>query len=439
MTHYEVLGIPEGASVEQIKSAYRLKMREYHPDQFQQQPSWVNLQAEAETKAINVAYAVLGDAEKRTQYDFDLVYARRPKTTPRAAVVYGHIYKVVCRTNQKGYVGQTTQTPEDRWEQHKKDAASKRQVNGSIKRFHFALYEHGVENFVFTVIDTAYTHAELNQKECSWIAQFSYDDPKCGYNSTSGGSGQKDADTKPTPEPTYCAETKATEEQTPWHRNPVADKPKTKSWARRNPWAVVFLAGCAWLLLVSMAQWDVLHCSEGQSSVECGGAVVVSKPVYSSPEGSKPTVRPVIKAVVQVVETKEHQIVVDKPVSSSEKWNATGSPDDVAARAAQYHLDPALVNAMINDEIESGKQPVSASVIAQTIRELLERYNFDLVKALAAYSVGTDRVEQCGNLSSLCGPLSRDGGVPPEARRYVSRIVHEYNLKLSLQRKSQLK
>jgi hypothetical protein len=71
---------------------------------------------------------------------------------------------------------------------------------------------------------------------------------------------------------------------------------------------------------------------------------------------------------------------------------------------------------MINDEIESGKQPVSANVIAQTIRELLERYNFDLVKALAAYSAGTDRVEQYG-------------GVPPEARWYVSRIVHEYNLK----------
>jgi hypothetical protein len=326
MTHYEVLGIPEGASVEQIKSAYRLKMREYHPDQFQQQPSWVNLQAEAEAKAINAAYAVLGDAGKRTQYDFDLVYARRPKTVPRAAVVYGYIYRVVCRTNQKGYVGQTTQNPEDRWEQHKKDAASKRQVNGSIKRFHFALYEHGVENFVFTVIDTAYTHAELNQKECSWIAQFSYDDPKCGYNSTSGGSGQKGQDVpepEPIPEPTcwvcgkksgtgirlceICAEAKRMQK-------PVADKPKTKSWASRNPWTVVFLAGCAWLLLVSMAQWsgpsDVLHCSEGQSSVECGGAVVVSKPVYSSPEGSKPTVKPVVKAVVQVGDSGDHQKIV---------------------------------------------------------------------------------------------------------------------------------
>ncbi len=71
---------------------------------------------------------------------------------------------------------------------------------------------------------------------------------------------------------------------------------------------------------------------------------------------------------------------------------------------------------MINDEIESGAQPVSAEVVAQSIRELLERYDFDLVKALAAYRAGGDRVEQYG-------------GVPPDAKPYVSRIVHQYNIK----------
>ncbi len=52
------------------------------------------------------------------------------------------------------------------------------------------------------------------------------------------------------------------------------------------------------------------------------------------------------------------------------------------------------------------------------LRELLERYNFDLVKALAAYNAGPQRVEQYQ-------------GVPPyrETRAYVARIVHEYNTK----------
>ena len=52
------------------------------------------------------------------------------------------------------------------------------------------------------------------------------------------------------------------------------------------------------------------------------------------------------------------------------------------------------------------------------LRELLERYNFDLVKALAAYNAGPQRVEQYN-------------GVPPfrETRAYVARIIYEYNKK----------
>jgi membrane-bound lytic murein transglycosylase MltF len=56
------------------------------------------------------------------------------------------------------------------------------------------------------------------------------------------------------------------------------------------------------------------------------------------------------------------------------------------------------------------------------LRELLERYNFDLVKALAAYNAGPERVEQYQ-------------GVPPfrETRAYVAKIVHEYNKKKTAQ------
>jgi len=70
MTHYEVLGVPEGASAEHIKDSYRLKMRQYHPDMFQGKPEWVAL-AEIEAKKINAAYEVLEDAGKRREYDFN--------------------------------------------------------------------------------------------------------------------------------------------------------------------------------------------------------------------------------------------------------------------------------------------------------------------------------------------------------------------------------
>jgi soluble lytic murein transglycosylase-like protein len=55
---------------------------------------------------------------------------------------------------------------------------------------------------------------------------------------------------------------------------------------------------------------------------------------------------------------------------------------------------------------------------ARYLRELLERYDFDLIKALAAYNAGPQRVEQYG-------------GVPPyhETKAYVARIVRDFNKK----------
>ena len=58
-THYEVLGVSESASVEEIRAAYKSVMIESHPDKFQTQPQWVRTQAEAKAKAINAAYTAL--------------------------------------------------------------------------------------------------------------------------------------------------------------------------------------------------------------------------------------------------------------------------------------------------------------------------------------------------------------------------------------------
>jgi soluble lytic murein transglycosylase-like protein len=59
------------------------------------------------------------------------------------------------------------------------------------------------------------------------------------------------------------------------------------------------------------------------------------------------------------------------------------------------------------------------------LNELLQRYNFDVIKALAAYNAGPGRVQQYG-------------GVPPyyETRTYVARIVRDYNRKKIAERKA---
>jgi hypothetical protein len=123
----------------------------------------------------------------------------------------------------------------------------------------------------------------------------------------------------------------------------------------------------------------------------------------------------------------------------------------VNAASGRYRLDPDLVSSVIKAESGFNVRAVSpkgaqglmqlmpdtasklgvpdafdprANVEGGTryLRELLERYNFDLVKALAAYNAGPLRVEQYG-------------GVPPyhETRAYVARVVKDFNKKKKTQ------
>ncbi len=123
----------------------------------------------------------------------------------------------------------------------------------------------------------------------------------------------------------------------------------------------------------------------------------------------------------------------------------------VNSASGRYRLDPDLVNSVIKAESGFNARAVSpkgaqglmqlmpgtasqlgvpnafdpqANVEGGTkyLRELLERYNFDLVKALAAYNAGPLRVEQYK-------------GVPPyyETRAYVARIVRDFNKKKAAQ------
>jgi len=61
---YKILGVPKTASADQIKKAYRDAAFKYHPDR---NPG--DKVAEENFKKINAAYAVLGDATKRADYD----------------------------------------------------------------------------------------------------------------------------------------------------------------------------------------------------------------------------------------------------------------------------------------------------------------------------------------------------------------------------------
>ncbi|HTL69933.1 MAG TPA: DnaJ domain-containing protein [Candidatus Eisenbacteria bacterium] len=62
--YYQVLGVSESASADEIKSAYRKLAKKHHPDA---NPG--NKSAEEKFKEISEAYYVLSDEKKRREYD----------------------------------------------------------------------------------------------------------------------------------------------------------------------------------------------------------------------------------------------------------------------------------------------------------------------------------------------------------------------------------
>ncbi len=62
--YYEVLGVSKTASADEIKSAFRKKAKQYHPDLH---PG--DKEAEEKFKEVNEAYGVLSDPQKKSNYD----------------------------------------------------------------------------------------------------------------------------------------------------------------------------------------------------------------------------------------------------------------------------------------------------------------------------------------------------------------------------------
>jgi hypothetical protein len=157
---------------------------------------------------------------------------------------------------------------------------------------------------------------------------------------------------------------------------------------------------------------------------------------------------------VPTVDIDRFEKDLSAPAAKKTPRNPQEMSDVINAVSNRHHLDPDLINSVIH--AESGFNPKAISpkgalglmqLMPQTasqlgvadafdpganveggtryLRELLERYNFDLIKALAAYNAGPQRVEQYH-------------GVPPyyETQAYVARIVRDFNRKKLAERKS---
>ena len=61
---YDVLGVKKGASAAEIKSAFRKLAKKHHPDANKDDPK-----AAARFAEVNSANEILGDEDKRKQFD----------------------------------------------------------------------------------------------------------------------------------------------------------------------------------------------------------------------------------------------------------------------------------------------------------------------------------------------------------------------------------
>lgn len=93
------------------------------------------------------------------------------------------IYKITNLTNNKMYIGQTTQSLKERMRCHLKDYKNNLPIDVDLHKL-------GIENFKIEQIDEAKTKNELDEKEIYYIKLYNTKYP-IGYNLSDGGSTTK--------------------------------------------------------------------------------------------------------------------------------------------------------------------------------------------------------------------------------------------------------
>jgi hypothetical protein len=87
-TYYDVLKVERGATADSVRFAYRRLAQKYHPDKMPGNPNAARAMA-----AINAAYDVLSDPQRRAEHDLWIRRAERmARPLPAAPAVPAHLW-----------------------------------------------------------------------------------------------------------------------------------------------------------------------------------------------------------------------------------------------------------------------------------------------------------------------------------------------------------
>src|SRR3954451_7909625 len=164
-----------------------------------------------------------------------------------------------------------------------------------------------------------------------------------------------------------------------------------------------------------------LTSSNPSSFVDVPSADIVSfekDEIVIAPEEAKPAPPPILTIDQSIVQAGEKHHIDPDFINSVVRAESGFRPRAISPKGAQglMQLMPKTAAGLgVKDSFDSNENVEAGT---RYLRQLLDQFNYDAVKALAAYNAGPERVTQYH-------------GVPPysETRSYVARIVRDYNRK----------
>jgi curved DNA-binding protein CbpA len=125
MSHYDTLGVPPDAGADEIKTAFRRKASEHHPDKGGDDKAMAE---------VNRAYAVLSDPARRQQYDTTGDDAEEDRAKLVANIVMSAFAQVLTNGSEHGVLQQAKEFLRSRVASLKLDVDKHQAQTAKLKR-----------------------------------------------------------------------------------------------------------------------------------------------------------------------------------------------------------------------------------------------------------------------------------------------------------------